>query len=469
MDSTEELFFDKASKKSLDSLQLRSAWDVFRFYLRITVTSIRFEIAFSCMIVANCVSMGAEAEQLVKGPDSVWSERFLAVLEHVFTAFFTVEIMLKAIAFGSKAFSPSRPDGYWNIADFFLVMITCVFFTWILPLLSAVCNFDSDGSLLRILSIFRAVRLLRLVRVFQKLPMFREAWLLMRGLMDSTRVLFWTIMVIMFLTYVFAIMGMVMITKELSERQEAARSIGDEERVKSLGEILRYVGGLDELMYTLIQLLTLDSWNFFVRPMIAEISWCWAYFYAYIAVAVFVLMNLVTAIIVENAVMTANKDEDQALKDKEKKQRGELRQLETLFEGMDIDGSGTLSWEEFKAAFDDEDLLKKWRLLDFEPEDCRELWGLLDDGTGEIATFDFFEGLSKMKGSAQSKDIFRVHKSIQMIIGAVQAVCTHLEFDAGSSICDERWKKRVTNNADRNSSTVTSAEGDMSRVGSIGD
>merc|ERR1719247_3947037 len=157
-----------------------------------------------------------------------------------------------------------------------------------------------------------------------------------------------------------------MITKELLERQEEARSIGDEERVKSLGEMLRYVGGLDELMYTLIQLLTLDSWNFLVRPMIAEISWCWAYFYAYIAVAVFVLMNLVTAIIVENAVATSRNDEDHALKAREKKQRAELSQLQSLFEIMDVDGSGTISWAEFKGAFEDPDIAKKWKLLDFE-------------------------------------------------------------------------------------------------------
>merc|ERR1719271_1136035 len=109
--------------------------------------------------------------------------------------------------------------------------------------------------------------------------------------------------------------------------------------------MLRYVGGLDELMYTLIQLLTLDSRNFFVRPMVEEISWCWAYFYAYIAVAVFVLMNLVTAIIVENAVMTANKDEHHTLSQRAKQRLEELKQLEQLFHLMDSDGSGTLSWE----------------------------------------------------------------------------------------------------------------------------
>merc|ERR1719359_33664 len=111
-------------------------------------------------------------------------------------------------------------------------------------------------------------------------------------------------------------------------------------------------------------------------------------------------MNLVTAIIVENAVATGNKDEHQALKLREKKQRSELKQLESLFQLMDADGSGTLSWDEFKDAFDDPEMSKKWKLLDFEPEECKDLFKLLDDGDGEIETSEFFEGLAKMKGIA---------------------------------------------------------------------
>merc|ERR1719460_330668 len=101
-------------------------------------------------------------------------------------------------------------------------------------------------------------------------------------------------------------------------------------------------------------------------------------------------MNLVTAIIVENAVTNSAKDEDQALKQREKKQLGELKQLEHLFKLMDSDGSGTLSWDEFKDAFEDPEMTRKWKLLDFEPEECKELFGLLDDGDGEIETTELF-------------------------------------------------------------------------------
>ena len=51
--------------------------------------------------------------------------------------------------------------------------------------------------------VIKCESLLRLVRVCQKVPQFHEAWLLLRGLTDSMRVLFWTCIIIMFITYVF--------------------------------------------------------------------------------------------------------------------------------------------------------------------------------------------------------------------------------------------------------------------------
>lgn len=393
--------------------------DSFKGRVRFIVNHRYFEGFFSAIIFLNCITMGLEAEQDVKGPINNFSEGILMVSEHLFTAFFTIELMFKFAGYGCSAFTPSFPDGKWNIADVFLVLVTGVLFTWILPILSSIFDFDNEGGAVSTLTIFRSVRLLRLVRVLQRLPAFREAWLLMRGLLDSTRVLLWTVMVIFFITYIFAILGLVTVSKELVSRRDSAQHAGDVKTEDAMTTLLEFVGGLDLLMYTLVQLLTLDSWNGIVRDIVKVLSWAWIYFYAYIAVAVFVLMNLVTAIIVDNALSNSRLDETEALKRKEKKEKDELKQLEGLFNLMDADGSGTLSWEEFKAAFEDPEMKRKWKLLDFEPEECKELWGLLDDGDGEIETSEFFQGLSKMKGMAQSKDIFRVQKDVKTLMKSI--------------------------------------------------
>jgi len=166
-------------------------------------------------------------------------------------------------------------------------------------------------------------------------------------------------------------------------------------------------------MYTLVQLLTLDSWNGIVRQIVKWISWSWMYFYCYIAIAVVVLMNLVTAIMVENALSNSKTDEDKQLSVKERQKQLEIKKLNQLFMLMDDNGDGTLSWEEFKEAFENPIVSNKWKLLDYEPEECKELFRLLDPGNGMIPITDFFDGLHRMKGTAQSKDVFRIMKRLE--------------------------------------------------------
>jgi len=170
--------------------------------------------------------------------------------------------------------------------------------------------------------------------------------------------------------------------------------------------------GLDKFMYTLVQVLLGDSFHEFMREILHFLPWSWMFFYAYIAIACFVLMNLVTAIIVENAMEQSNLDHELLDAENAAKMKREMKHLNSLFNTMDSDRSGTLCWDEFKLSFSDANMRKRWRLLDFQPEDCKELFNLLDDGDGEIETSEFFDGLSRMKGVAQAKDVFRLQKTL---------------------------------------------------------
>jgi len=147
-----------------------------------------------------------------------------------------------------------------------------------------------------------------------------------------------------------------------------------------------------------------------MRPMCNYVGWAWAFFYAYITIAVIVLLNLVTAVMVDNAMKNSQKEEQQLLELKEKEKAKQLEQFRSLFELMDTDGSGTLTWCEFESAFEVTEVANKLRLLDFEAKDCRELFALLDNGNGELSLEEFFEGISNMDGTAKAKDSFKLLK-----------------------------------------------------------
>eukprot|EP00927_Polykrikos_kofoidii_P082326 TRINITY_DN8165_c0_g1_i13.p1 TRINITY_DN8165_c0_g1~~TRINITY_DN8165_c0_g1_i13.p1 ORF type:complete len:689 (+),score=113.36 TRINITY_DN8165_c0_g1_i13:58-2124(+) len=384
-------------------------WQAFRKLVRST----KFETFFSIIILLNCATMGMEAHGVVD-PSAFNKDVLIGmeVSETVFSVLFTVEIALRLIVHGVKSFWPDTTEHRWNAMDAFLVIFTGSGFTLVIqPILGAAGMSDGTWGI-RTLTVFRTIRLIRLMKVVQRVPVFREMWLLIRGLTDSLSTLFWTCVVIFFVTYIWAIFGLILIGVPLKDVLESAEHRANVDQVKEIRELLELLGGLDKLMFTLIQVLTLDSFHGFMRTLVRYFTFSWLYFYSYIAVAVFVLMNLVTAIIVDNAMMQSKDDEFYLRQKKDAQRQKDLKELKRLFMMTDTDSSGTICWNEFEESFRDTTVANKWALLDFQPEDCHELFRLLDDGDGEIETGEFFDGLARMKGIALSKDIFRVQKGL---------------------------------------------------------
>ena len=118
--------------------------------------------------------MGLEAHDDVTRGFSEQTLRYFVIAEHVFTILFSVELILRAKAYGLSSFVPNQQRNWWNFMDAILVLFTGILFTWIMPVLAAIAGFSSDHGIVRVLTVLRIVRLTRLVRVFQRVPAFRE-------------------------------------------------------------------------------------------------------------------------------------------------------------------------------------------------------------------------------------------------------------------------------------------------------
>jgi len=293
--------------------------------------------------------------------------------------------------------------------------------TWLIPLLSLLAGSEEDGSAIRCLTVLRAIRILRVARMIRTNPIFRPVWLLLRGLADSTVTLLWTLSVVFFITYVYAIFGAAIIVEPLNGRLAQAKEISapseqDLLTIADLEDLSQLYGGIDQIMYKLIQAFFVDSIHAEMDRLLKYLWYTWAYFYAYFGFAVLVLMNLVTAILVDNAVTCSQQDAEIHLQEKTMARNRDLQELRAFFELLDTDRNAIITWEEFKESFNDEAISKKWALLDFRPEECKELFDTLHDGVARgIDVSDFFDGLQHMRGPAMSKDMFRLEKMLRKI------------------------------------------------------
>jgi len=76
-----------------------------------------------------------------------------------------------------------------------------------------------------------------------------------------------------------------------------------------------WFGNVGRSMFTLFQIMTLESWSMgIVRPVMESFTWAWAFFVPFILVTSFAVLNLFIGIIVD-AMQTQSAEESKVLRE----------------------------------------------------------------------------------------------------------------------------------------------------------
>ena len=128
---------------------------------------------------------------------------------------------------------------------------------------------------------------------------------------------------------------------------------------------MEFFGTIPNSMYTLFQVMTLESWAEGVaRHVISQQPEMVVFFIVFLMFTTFGLLNLVIGVIVENTLAAARNNEEKIRKQQERERSRVLNHLRDIFEMADEDGSGTLTIEEFHEALRNPDVVNKLKLID---------------------------------------------------------------------------------------------------------
>ena len=232
--------------------------------LKKLVDSKAFQGIILFVILFNCVLMGIET---IKG----LSENtlfVLAVINEVCLWIFIAEIILKFLAYG-----PSYFKDPWNWFDMFVVGISLF-------------------SGLSFMSAFRAMRVLRVLKSLKALKgtkligSVRHLQVIIVAIVKSIPSIMWTGILLILIYYIFALIG-----------------------VNLFGDAFPdWFGDIGKAMYTLFQVMTLESWSMGIsRPVMELYSFAWAYFVPFVLLSSFIVMNVVVGIVV-NAISEVTAD-----------------------------------------------------------------------------------------------------------------------------------------------------------------
>jgi len=177
-------------------------------------------------------------------------------------------------------------------------------------------------------------------------------------------------------------------------------------------------GTVPKTMYTLVQVVTLESWNMTVgRPLVDRQPLLFLMLLLYIFLTTFGLLNIIVGVIVENTLNIAQGDQE--LQDR-RLQRQILQELEFLketFETADADGSGTLDREEFVKICQLDPVKAALLRMEVPAEQPEELFDILDeDNLGQINFVQFHESVKKVRGVPTNFDMKKMMVSVSDIL-----------------------------------------------------
>eukprot|EP00439_Symbiodinium_sp_Y106_P039985 s4385_g4.t2 len=338
--------------------------------LKVFVCSDEFEIACGCAI---CFSVFVICLQT----DSVDLPFLIQFSESMVTAFFLLEWCLRDSE---------------HLLDTFIVWCPGVIVVWIMQPL----QIEAEASdLFKFFRIARMLRFVQLVKAFKHVGAFEDLWKLVRGLVSSGGTLASAMSLIVFNLYVFAIFCCELIGFQQFPVDASDGAKEAQERFK----------GISASMLTLTRFMHGDDSQGIMDALVEELPWIWIFLWLFTAMSSFVLLNLVTAVIVQQAMDMSKGDEKEMAILRKREQEREMKELEEMFREIDEDGSGIVSLAEFKEAFKDPAICDKFLMLGLKEEQAMELFSLLDTGgEGELDLSEFMQGMSQLKGVAKNKD-----------------------------------------------------------------
>lgn len=220
----------------------------------------KFQSFITILIVLNAIALGLETNKDIMriiGPELIFFDQLVLSI-------FTIEIFVKLINERTSFFKNG-----WNIFDFIIVGISLV---------------PSSGSL----SVLRALRIFRAMRLLSVVPSMRKV---VQALFFALPGIFSVGSIILLIFYVSAVLTTNFFGVEFDE----------------------WFGSVGKSMYSLFQIMTLESWSMgIVRPVMIVYPLAWVFFVPFILITSFAVLNLFIGIIVD-AMQQQNSDDKQDL------------------------------------------------------------------------------------------------------------------------------------------------------------
>jgi len=351
-----------------------------------------FESLSGAVIFANAVVIAYATDYAAQHTDDISvTLPSLTRMEGGFTFFYAVELMLRWITHGRSLLGPKERN--WFLFDFCLLLTSL--YDQAVILINK--DFKSNLVILRTLRVIRFFKVLRMVRVFR---LFKELRLIVASITGSMKSMFWAVMLIVIITF---IVGITFLQASTSYLQDNKGNVTEEE----IQAIQANWGRLTTAMLALYMASTGgDGWRSMANALIPVGYPFYILFLLYISFFLFVVMNTLTSLFIENTIQNAEKDKSMVIRDTIQQKKDYMKRAVELFQSLDQDGSGVITEEEFEMHATDAEMVAFASSLEIDVVDVAQFYDMIScGGKYSVDCETFVVGCMALKGTARSMDL----------------------------------------------------------------
>lgn len=316
------------------------------------------------------------------------AESMFQIADQFFCFYFVTEITIRFMALRRKL------DGFkdaWFVFDLVLVVLMIVEI-WLFTLFEYFTGISSPMGDAQVLRLLRLARLTRLLRMLRSLP---ELMVLIKGIVTAMKSVFYVLVLLTIVTYVFAI--------AMTQLSQGDEILGTFFSSVPLSMYFLFIHGtfLDDLAYFCDTILSSRPLGPFMVILV----------FIFICLACLTIMNMLVGVLCEVVSAVAAEEKETLLA------QTVSTKLAAVFEKIDKNNNGVLSYEEFKIVAEMPESIQALTDVGVDPViliDMVDVLFVVDGEPVELTFEELITAILELRGSnvATVKDIMNMWKKI---------------------------------------------------------
>lgn len=303
-------------------------WDKTRQATYFLLFSGPFETTMTMIILFNIVLMAIEVDAVAGCPGhhtDNCTPHYVQMSNYALLGVYTAEVILHIFVERARF-----PRVRWNYLDGSVVGCG-----YIEVFLNGIVDSET-------LSAVRMLRLLRIIRAVKLFKHIHDLYRLVSGFLSTMRAIFWGFVMLLCLSFLFAVMTMQLVQEYRDMSQP------DDWCTDAFSSVVKTV------LFYFQTLIAGDSWGACVIPMVRK---SWPLFFLFSSSLICITLgftNLILSVIVDNAATDREEGSAEKVKLMREQEEADIISFYATMKRIDADSSGTLSLSELLTGFEED-------------------------------------------------------------------------------------------------------------------